>query len=69
MKTIAKIQLLIMTIVMSVALTSCTATDQELSITSPSSEMIASAGDTFTFIIPKEMSRYTRPQINIWPKQ
>ncbi len=68
MKTIAKIQLLIMTIVMSVALTSCTATDQELSITSPSSEMMASAGDTFTFTLPEELSVYTRPRLNIWPK-
>lgn len=68
MKTIAKIQLLIMTIVMSVALTSCTATDQELSITSPSSEMIASVGDTFTFTLPEELSVYTRPRLNIWPK-
>lgn len=68
MKTIAKIQLLIMTIVMSFALTSCTATDSEYSITSPSSEMIADAGDMFTFILPEKISRYTSPQITLWPR-
>ncbi len=69
MKTIAKIQLLIMTIVMSFALTSCTATDQESTFTSTSQEMISGAADTFTFTLPKEISRYTRPQISIWPRQ
>lgn len=68
MKTIAKIQLLIMTIVMSFALTSCSTSDSEPSITSPASEIMAAAGDTFTFTMPEEMSRYTQPRLNIWPK-
>lgn len=68
MKTIANIQLLIMTIVMSFALTSCTATDQEPSITSATTEIVAAAGDTFTFTLPEDVSRYTKPRLNIWTK-
>lgn len=68
MKTIAKIQLVIMTIVMSFALTSCSTSEGEPSISSPTSEIMAAAGDTFTFTMPEEMSRYTKPRLNIWPK-
>lgn len=68
MKTISNILLLIMTIVMSISLTSCTATDSEPSISTPTAEIVASVGEKFTFTMPEELSRYAKPRLNIWHK-